>query len=73
LIDDSPKQSSPTPLPEIEVDESNAEVMEIVSAAMKTAEQHPITLSTEVTVDLIEQAIKEVEDELALSNPDGAQ
>lgn len=48
---ETPKPHSATPPPEIVVDATHEEVVEIVNAAIKQAEQHPITLSAEVSED----------------------
>lgn len=79
------------------MDESHEEVQEIVSSAIKLAEQNPVVLSAEVghtflllityrctcpvililcvscqvIVGLVEEAIKEVEEDLKLSQPPG--
>lgn len=46
---ETPKPRTPTPPPpEIHVDETHEEVIEIVNKAVEQAEKHPINLSTEV-------------------------
>ncbi|KAF6026857.1 hypothetical protein EB796_014841 [Bugula neritina] len=56
---DETPQPTPPP-PEINVDETHPEVKAIVENAIKLAEKQPINLSAEVTVDLVEAAIKKL-------------
>ena len=61
----------PAPPPVPEVDETHAEVIAMVEAAVKLAEEHQIALPPEVYIEVLEIAIKEAEKEIREKTPEG--
>ena len=55
----------------IEVDESHPDVLEIVNAAVKTAQEQEVILGAEVWIEVMEEGIKKGEEEMRKRNPDG--
>lgn len=65
----SSEPPAPPPIPE--VDETHPEVITMVEAAMKLAEEHQVTLPPEVYIEVLETAIKDAEKELREKGPEG--
>lgn len=61
----------PAPPPVPEVDETHTEVIAMVEAAVKLAEEHQIALPPEVYIEVLEIAIKEAEKEIREKTPEG--
>ena len=58
-------------VPEVEVDASHPEVLAMVEAAMKAAEQQVVSIPPDDYLNMLQQAIENLEKEKALSNPNG--
>ncbi|CAH1800212.1 unnamed protein product, partial [Owenia fusiformis] len=66
-----PTTKAPTPPPPVEVDDKHPEVIALVEAAMVEAEKMPVVLPPEVYIEIMEEAIKNVEKDLRKNGEDG--
>ncbi len=55
----------------MEVDASHPEVLAMVEAAMKAAEQQVVSIPPDDYLNMLQQAIENLEKEKVLSNPNG--
>lgn len=54
-----------------EIDENHPEVAALVEKAVQMAEERDINIPAEMWIDVMEEAIKNAEDEMRKVNPDG--
>ena len=63
--------NDPNEPPGFDVDSDHPEVKVIVEAAVKAASDQEITLQPEIWIEVMEEAIKQTEQEMRRVNPDG--